>query len=177
MVRDAGFANWRPAGWNVIALTVSAERLAVIVTFCESAPAGTTNVCGPTVSDPPQGPIVAVDVALGSGVHLSSPRFWARLPTKPVTSPSRSFCGPDVARTAKLEFVGAALTPRGPWSAQFATTKAIIPTSNRRVAFIPQSPDRGESTESGYRRPRTFVDCDSSHVDEVTFFLREIWYW
>ena len=41
----------------------SIEKLAVIVTLPDSAPGGTTSVCGPTLSEPPHGPIVAVDVA------------------------------------------------------------------------------------------------------------------
>src|SRR5689334_11418454 len=96
MVNDADLAKRRPSGLKVIALMVSAESDAVIVTFCDRAPAGTVNVWGPTFSDPPSGPMVAVVVAGASGLHLSSPTDCSR-------PPSRSCCGPAATLVAAPE--------------------------------------------------------------------------
>src|SRR3989442_5362155 len=82
MVRAADRWNARPWGWNWMRFTSPDGAVAVMVTGAASALAGIDSVGGLILITPPAEPTVPVAVAVGSGVHWSSPVAWRSEPIR-----------------------------------------------------------------------------------------------
>src|SRR5256885_15722958 len=78
----AARGNPGPWGWKRTRFTLSDGAVAVMVTGAFSAPAGIDSACGPILITPPAAPTVCVAVAVGIGVHPSSPVAWRIEPIK-----------------------------------------------------------------------------------------------
>src|SRR5256714_12869111 len=106
MVGGAARWNTRPWGGTRPGFTLSEGAVAVMVTGAFSAPAGIDSACGPILITPPAAPTVCVAVAVGIGVHPSSPVAWRIEPIKLAcgggpAGPSRGSPQPHSAAAAR----------------------------------------------------------------------------